>query len=131
MAEVEVDADVFYDLFLSFGFRNQAHPTGRYDKLFLPFRFIYAILVHVFGPLFSSVAPDLPARPGLACVLFPCAILRFRTPSFVMVRLPPTDCFAWLSDIGLCLNGSAFRGVAHSLAQWFEWNGGRHQAASI
>ena len=73
MAEVEVDADVFYDLFLSFGFKNQSHQTGLGDKLCLPFRFIYAILVHVFGPL-SSVAPNLPAwqgpraLPALFCV---------------------------------------------------------------
>jgi hypothetical protein len=51
MAEVEVDADVFYDFFLSFGYKNQTWEPERCDRPFLPFRFIYCIAVNVFGPL--------------------------------------------------------------------------------
>jgi len=58
-AEIEVDADVFYDLFLTFDFSNRGiqakDQTERFARQLIPFRFLYTVFVHIIGTLCYEV----------------------------------------------------------------------------
>ena len=77
--ECVVDADVFYDFFLSFDFANRTHDgepgsavkitTG--DRLCQPCRFLYVLVVHIAGAGGREgrerALLSLPRRRGKAC----------------------------------------------------------------